>query len=260
MNRKQDLVRLEGDARALAKPSAAAPSVEANGDQLAREAIRSFNDEIERYRRLKDKEPERLDPNSSPEWQRQMLVECPPEQLTFSDIERLSRVDAELAKSRWEEVKAAARRDVETGWHAARALEPEGGSAWERACFLANRDRLHRAWSPRNAIERMLLDEMAQYEAIRAGWLRILSTMSREPETQTTLRRPVHDRKQPRTFDAAHATSEAMRMVERLQRLYHNALRTLVNMRRGKSAFIVQRSGQINVAMGPQANGCNSVG
>jgi hypothetical protein len=42
--------------------------------------------------------------------------------------------------------------------------------------------------------------------------------------------------------------------VERLQRLALNALRTLASLRRGKSAFIVQRAGQINVANGPQAN------
>jgi hypothetical protein len=133
-------------------------------------------------------------------------------------------------------------------------LEHEGGSAWERAMFLAVREQLYRAWSPRHGGECLLLDEMAQYEVIRQRWMCVISHWSREPTMQHSLRDPDYMRLNKRQINAAEANQEAMRMVERLQRLYQNALRTLMNSRRGKSAFIVQRARQMNVAFGPQMN------
>jgi len=137
---------------------------------------------------------------------------------------------------------------------AARALEELGGSAWDRACFGAVRRRLRDAWPPRNAGEAMLIDEMAQYETMRRHWVSILSTMSRQPQTIVRLLRRDSRSTEERTQHAAQSTMEAARMVERLQRMYQNALRTLLGLRRGRAPFIVQRSGQVNVAMGPQLN------
>jgi len=128
-----------------------------------------------------------------------------------------------------------------------------GGSAWERACFLAVRDRLRRAWQPRNDGEAMLLDEMAQYELVRLWWIGVLAMRSRDPFT-VTHRRALGDRSEERKLSTAEATVEAGRMVERLQRLYQNAVRLLVNLRRGKATVVYQRTGQVNVGVGQQMN------
>jgi hypothetical protein len=256
MTRNQSLERVNQGIKTVPDHVSAAPPAEVEASQLAREAIQAFKDEVELYHRLLDRQPDQDDPREVQEWRIRSILEAPPEKLTFFDIERLSQVDAAKATARWEEVKAAARNDLANGYTAARALDYMGGSAWERACYLAIRERLFQAWTPRHAGEVMLLEEMAQYEMIRLQWVRILSLWSRDPKIQLSLRDPDYLRQGKRDINAAQANIEAMRMVERLQRLFENALRTLLNSRRGKSAFIVQRSGQINIAAGPQLNAC----
>jgi hypothetical protein len=99
----------------------------------------------------------------------------------------------------------------------------------------------------------MLLDEMAQYELVRQWWVGVLSLRSREPAT-ITRRRTQGDRGDDRRQSAAEATAEAGRMVERLQRLYQNAVRLLLSLRRGKATVVYQRTGQVNVGVGQQMN------
>jgi len=94
---------------------------------------------------------------------------------------------------------------------------------------------------------------MAQYELTRRKWIGIVSMRSQEPANLLSHARR-GNREQPRRQDSAEATQEAMRMVERLQRLYHNALRMLLSLRRGKPQLIVRKAGQVNLAAGPQMN------
>lgn len=172
----------------------------------------------------------------------------PPEKFTFFDLERLARVDPGRSTARWEEVKEAARRDLSSGWLAGRALEFMGRNAWERACFLAVRGHLRQAWPPRDDGEPLLINEMAQYEMVRRQWIGILAMLSREPRTILSLERQDNSAEKPRRMTAADATREAVRMVERLHRLYHATLRTLLSLRRSQSPVIVRRAGQVNVA------------
>jgi hypothetical protein len=128
-----------------------------------------------------------------------------------------------------------------------------GGDAWERACFMVLREQLHAAWRPSNAGETLLLDEMAQYELTRRKWIGVVAMRSQQPVTLLSHARR-GERAEPRRQDSAEATQEAMRMVERLHRLYHNALRMLLSLRRGKAQVIVRQAGQVNLAAGPQMN------
>jgi hypothetical protein len=96
----------------------------------------------------------------------------------------------------------------------------------------------------------MLLDEMAQYESIRLKWVCIASHWSRDPRIQHSLRNRGFPANQKREISAAEANLEAMRMIERLQKLYQRSLRMLLDSRRGKSTFIAQRAKQMNVAIG----------
>jgi hypothetical protein len=233
---------------------AAVETAEPDADQLAREVTQAFADELALYRRLREAQPELLNPAERPEGGELDAIRTKlPEQVTFADIDRLARVDPAEAAAQWEAVKAAARNDLDRGWLAARALAYMGGSAWERACFLAVRDRLRRAWQPRNDGEALLIDEMAQYELVRLWWIGVLAMRSRDPMTVTN-RKFRGEREEERRQNAAEATFEAGRMVERLQRLFQNAVRLLVNLRRGKATVVYQRSGQVNVGVGQQMN------
>jgi hypothetical protein len=241
-------------------PAEAAPlpadETDADDHQLAREAAQAFADELTRFRTAKarDKPP---DPAVAPDdWDLRLIRQKAPEDFTFFDVERLARHDPAEAAARWDEVKAAARRDFDSGWLAARDLEYQGGSAWDRACFLAVRDRLRRTWQPRTDAEALLLDEIAQYELVRREWVRILSYLSRHPRTVVGYQTngeyvPERDR---RTIGAVQATAEAARMVERLQRLQQAAVRTLLGLRRTRATVTVRNTGPVNVALGPQLN------
>jgi hypothetical protein len=229
-------------------------------DQLAREVVRAFTNKVEHYRRAKKDSSERPDPSQPPpDWYLESLMGKPPEDIDFYDIERIARVDPARATQRWQEVKAAARRDLESGLLSARALEYQGGSAWERACYLAVRDRLRQAWQPRNDAETLLIDEMAQYEMLRMKWLGTLAMQTRWLPFVADRNALPRDT-QPRQLHAAEGTAEAIRMVERLQRLVQNALRALLNLRRGRGTFIVRGSGPMNFAVGHQLNVCGPAG
>ena len=148
-------------------------------------------------------------------------MDKPAQNVTFSDIEALARTHPEKALERWKELQAAAREDVAGGWRAARAIAFAGSDAYERACYLAVREQLHRAWRPRHAGEAMLLDEMAQYELLRLNWLKVLCGRSHHP---TKFDAPDH----------AIKAVEAGQMVERMQRLYQNSMRALLNCAAGR--------------------------
>jgi hypothetical protein len=252
MNRK-NLNRLEMSVRALPQgpPPAAVPDLDFG--QLAREAAQAFADQLDRYRRTRDTEAP-LDPRErTPDFIREAIQDKPPQDITFADIERLARLDPAAGTAKWAEVKAAAVADLEKGWLAARAVEPFGASAWDRACFLAVRARLHRTWPPRHDAEAVLLDQIAQYEMLRNRWVAILADLTRDPLTMIALRtrgkRPADERSA-----AAGAATEATRVIDRLHRLIQGTLRTLLGLRRAPAAVVVRQVAQLNVAAGPQMN------
>src|SRR5262249_7488862 len=99
------------------------------------------------------------------------------------------------------------------------------------------------------------IDEMAQYEMMRQKWVGTLSMTGDHPHTVLRVHgRDGRSAESPRDDWMKRSLDEAARMVERLQRLYHTALRTLMSLRRRRRPFIVEGPGQVNVAMGPQLN------
>jgi hypothetical protein len=192
MNRKKEIARLDrnnrGEAALAALIVPETPGPESEARQLARDIMVAFVKELDKYRQLaSDKQPNQ---DQSPEKEIEAILELQPQMVTFFHLEQVSRVDPARAYARWEEMKAAARADLANGTISAFALEHVGGSAWERAMFVALREQLFRAWLPRHAGEAMLLEEMAQYETIRQKWICIISHWSRDPRIQHSLRNP----------------------------------------------------------------------
>jgi hypothetical protein len=258
MNRKPNVQRLAGKAQALPDKSPttlALPAPDLDQGQLAREMDCSLAAELNKYRHARDAESGRPDPSQpAPEWFVESILNKRPEDVSFYDLERLARIDPTKSTARWEEVKAAAQRDLSSGWLAGRALEVHGGSAWERACFGALRRNLRESWPPRNEGEALLIDEMAQYELMRQCWLGIVSMISHQPAISLSLQSRCENGDEEKRALAANTLIAALRMVERFQRLYQNSLRSLQNLRRAKSALFVGKVGQVNVTSGPQMN------
>jgi hypothetical protein len=174
------------------------------------------------------------------------LFNGPPDQVSWHDLDELSRRDPALALRRWDAVKQAAREEVATGFRAAAALEGYDSCCWGRARFLAVRTMLGEAWRARDAQEWMLIDQMAQWQvllwrcqetmnayAVMAARGCKRDTQGGEPEL-------------PR-LSWAEAQERAAREAERLHRLYLRTLRALRDHRRMRTPVVVRRAGQVNI-------------
>ena len=184
----------------------------------------------------------------------QRILHGPPDQVSWFDLDQVTRTDPDRALARWEEIKRAALEEVQTGHRAARAVETTGNDgAWRRAQFLALLDDLAADWRPRNGIERQLIDNMAQAQAGYLHWLHTLTV-------RTTLGSLGGERLEqveakwhgPRQADA-DAIDQAAEMMERYNRIFLRTLRALRDLRRYSGPVIVQNVGQVNVG-GQQIN------
>jgi hypothetical protein len=181
------------------------------------------------------------------------ILDCPPEEVHWADLEDLAAKAPERALLRWEEVKQAAREELQSGHRAASALEGYFPDAWECARFLAIRDDLIEALQPRNGVERQLIDQMAEARTHVLYWQRRLALRaSVEP---LRVRREVEERgdwETPRVSQAEDMDQSAA-MVDRFNKIYVRTLRALCNLRKGSLAVVVQNAGQVNVG-GQQVN------
>ena len=183
----------------------------------------------------------------------QSILNGPPEQVSWGDLDQIARTDPERAIARWEEIKRAALEELQTGHRAARAVETVNGGAWQRARVLALRDDLATEWRPRNGIERQLLDTMAQAQACYLHWLHTLT--ARTALSSLGAGRLEQDKgrwEAPRQADA-DAIDQAAEMMDRFNRIFLRTLRALRDLRRYAGPVIVQNAGQVNVG-GHQIN------
>lgn len=152
-------------------------------------------------------------------------IATPADRVSFGLLQNLAHHRPECALAKWEEVRAAAREELASGWHASRSIF---GDAWERACFLAIREQFHEMWPPRNGVELMLLDEMSQYETLRRKLLREVTEKGWNDSV-----------KEGKRFMGSPAILQA---IDRLQRLGQYALRSLLGLRRVPLPQVLQRS------------------
>ena len=176
---------------------------------------------------------------------------APPGQVRFVDLYLLARHSPELSVQRWEEVKQAARKKLQSGYRAASVVAPTGASScWPKARFLALRAELLEGWQPCNSVERLLVDTLVQAQTQYEHWLEVLTG-------RTTLQKVLEEKADglvdearwspPRVTDS-DAIDQAAEMVERFHRLVMRTARQLQNLRRNPPVVMVQNAGQVNVA------------
>jgi hypothetical protein len=244
--------RLERVKSALAVPGIpppAAPAPPSDAREVAAELAASFGRLRESYLNCYTLTPQEAtaEVTAGRPHRLAQVLEGPPEQVDWSHLEALAERDPVEALRRWEAIKEAARSELRTGHRAARALEPGGGSCWERAGFLAIRAELTEAWQPRNALEQQLLDQMAHLQTLLERWQQILVVRTRVSVMPRPAGAGESHYQTPRLSDA-EALAEAAGMVERLHRLYLRTLRALQDQRRLQPPVVVRRAAQVNVA------------
>src|SRR5262249_53424216 len=204
---------------------ATTPAEPSEAGVLAGELAKSFGQRVrlyEQYYSLPREEAVRRAVELPADGQR--VLDGPPDQVCWFDLDTVARTDPGRAAARWEEIKRAALDELRTGHRAARAVETVKDGAWQRAQFLALREELATEWRPRNGIERQLIDTMAQAQVGYLSWLHML-TVRTNLESCTNDRRYREEGKwtPPRQKDA-DALDQAAGMVDRFNRIF---LRTL---------------------------------
>jgi hypothetical protein len=149
---------------------------------------------------------------------------------------------------RWEEIKQAAREDLQSGHRAARTVEGYYSNPWKRAQFLAIREDLAKEWQPRNGIERQLIDTLAQAQTALFGWQEALaiyeSTKSLDEKYDIEKRAGWN----PPRVSEVQTIEQAAAMIDRFNKILLRTLRALRDLRRYAPAVIVQNAEQVNVA------------
>jgi hypothetical protein len=182
----------------------------------------------------------------------ELLRTAPPDQLSWSDLYILSKHSPELAAQRWKEVNEAARNELRTGHRAASCVVPKSTSlCWYKARFLALREELLEGLQPRNSVERLLVDTLAQAQSQYERWLEELNT-------RTTLQAVSEGREEgrwnvPRLTDS-EAIEQAAAMVDRFQKIVMRTIRELHRLRRNPPVVMVKKARQVNVGQ-QQVNG-----
>jgi hypothetical protein len=232
------------------QPSTAAlarPADEAR--ELAREAAAAFGELIASYRehwKLSAQEAVNRAGASDPATIERVLS-CPPDQLEWSDFNALAKADPDVAQGCWEEVKEAARGELRAGHRAARSLESLSASCWGRAQFLAVRAELSEAWRPRDALEQMLIDQLAVYQFQVWQWQNVFCLYSDVANLAKPRQQQGRNPFEPARVTDVEAMEKAAAILERFQALALQMLRALQGLRRPGSV-VVRRAGQVNVA------------
>jgi hypothetical protein len=183
--------------------------------------------------------------------QRTQVMNAPPDQISWFDLCSLEKLNPELVIQRWEEIKQAAREELNTGHRAARLMEFDGNSCWPRARFLAIRAELRDAWRPRDAQEAHLIDQMAQCQTFVERWQEVLVALTSLANLGLLPRNKLGESKLPRVAEV-EAIREAAELIERFQKLYWMALRALQNQRRLHPRILIRRAKQVNFGNGIQ--------
>ena len=207
----------------------------------------------------------------------------PPDQISWYQLNDLFLCDPEAAEYFWQDIKEAARKDVESGHYLARVFENTDwmSKPWQRAEFQAIRDGFIAEWGPRGQIELCMIDAMAVSfylflywtgehnkrtkldarmvsQDYKEWWDRNYKHWSRNDETyKTKYSGQYHDGYWDMPYQKeADAIQQAAELADRFRREFFAGVRQLRDWRRYSSPVIVQNAGQVNIAAdgGQQVN------
>ena len=222
---------------------------------LARACGETFGQWVKSYREIWGLSPEEALARASEmhPTDEQRILNTPPDEMHWHGLDTLARLDPALALRRWEEVKQAARSELQSGHRAAQAMEFDLSSCWPRAQFLAIRDSLASGLRPRNGLEWLLIDMMTQTQTMLLLWQRNLAMMAVLAKRASNSDPYMPGHPLGRRLTEAETTEESAAMVERYHRLFLKTLEAFQKQRRLVPTVIVQRAGQVNVG-GQQIN------
>lgn len=198
---------------------------------LLRDLLRSAVDSLERVG--KERSP--------------FLAERSPRDVSWYDLSDEMARDREAGMALWGVVKQAAADELAMGRTAAEAVEPHHSGPWQRARFFAVRAALGDGLQPRNRMEALLIDGMAQAWTMHLHWLGRHAVMGSADaiRAERTLRE--RGEWEPPRLGEAEAVDRAALMADRFQRQFLRLMKCYRDGRRLGVSMTVT-GGQVNVA------------
>jgi hypothetical protein len=147
----------------------------------------------------------------------------------------------------WGKVKQAATNELAVGHTGAVAIESYHGGPWQRAQYFAVRAALADGLQPRNGMERLLLDGMAQAWTMHLHWLGKHAKTESLDAIRVERDRRERGEWQPPRLGEAEAVDRAAQMADRFQRQFLRLMKCYRDGRRLGVSMTVM-GGQVNVA------------
>ncbi len=173
----------------------------------------------------------------------------PVRNLTWNDFDSVAEFDMKAALGKWQELKAQARAQWESGLRGAETMRL--GEPWERARYGALLSSFKDEWQPRGGIELALIEQMAQ---CYSSWLSCLENYlfidffdgSEKVDDEEA---GYHSRGYvvPPRLSRAQYIDRALRTAERFQRMFLRSLRALRDLRRYVPKITIHSEEQVNI-------------
>jgi hypothetical protein len=155
--------------------------------------------------------------------------------------------DEAVGWSLWERIQRTARDELAAGATAGMAIEGYHARPIERATFLAIREALADGMQPRNGMERLLIDGMAQAWVMHLRWLgkHVKADSLEAIRVGRSVLQP--EEWEPPRLSEAEAVDRAAQMADRFQRQFLRLMKCYRDGRRLIASMTVL-GGQVNVA------------
>ncbi len=170
-----------------------------------------------------------------------------PDEYSWYDITDAMARDEDAGRALWGTVRKTARKELAAGVMAGQATEGYHARPYERAAFMAVREALADGLQPRNGMEWLLIDGMAQAWTLHLRWL--TKHVKADSLDAIQVERDVRQRDgwQPPRLSEADAVDRAAQMADRFQRQYLRLYKAFRDGRRLGVSMTVM-GGQVNVA------------
>lgn len=177
---------------------------------------------------------------------RQRILERPPDQVSWFDLNRLIERNPEDMIVVWSQIKAHAQEELASGYRTAHALD-WNSRLWQQARFLAIRDSFRASTPPQNGIESALIDTAA--EAF-GDYLELTEHFHMQISSEVETEQHRLEREggwTPPRLSMAEAIEQSSKLAERAHTRFLRTIKMLHDLRRLTPIVYVGNASQVNV-------------
>lgn len=182
------------------------------------------------------------------EERREKIRSQPTREISWYDIATLADGNMAEAMEVWGRIRSAAIDELESGMLGADTIA--AGDPFQRARFLAIRDKFFDGWLPQNSIECAMIEMLAETFSLFQYWTAIAHerAVNNHDAQKKDLRRFESNGWRSPYQSEAEAVEQAHRLADGYNRQFLRVLRQLRDLRRYVPPVIINQGGQVNVA------------